>query len=74
MISNLAYTSKNLYVSNELKFKPICLLSSLNTISLYTKSFYYLVNTLTYTINTADIYIREKFLLYLASFSFFLLS
>ena len=49
MISDLTYTSKNLYTSNQIKSKPIYLLLGLGAISLYTKSFYYLINILIFT-------------------------
>ena len=47
MIPDLVYTSKDLYVSNQVRSKPIYLLS-LEAISLYIKSFCHLVNALTF--------------------------
>ncbi len=47
MIPDLAYTSKDFYVLNQIKSKFIYLLSNLDTIGLYTKGFYHPVNVLT---------------------------
>ena len=58
MISNLIKTSKDLYVSNQIRFRLIFLPLDLGTTSLHIRDFYYLVNTLT---NKADICIKEKF-------------
>lgn len=50
MISDLAYSSKNLYISNQVKFRPIySLLGFINT-DLYIKNFYYFVNIPTFII------------------------
>lgn len=49
MILDLVYTSRNLYISNRVKFRPTYLLLDLGVISLSTKSFYHLVNTRTFT-------------------------
>ncbi len=81
MISDLAYTSKDLYTFNHVKSKLIYLLA-LGITSLYTRSLYYLVNILTSTgfiywdcdTDKANIYTKEKFELLLASFSSLLLS
>ena len=43
MILNLAYTSKYLYVFNQVKSRSKHLLFSLSVLSLYFKSFYHLV-------------------------------
>lgn len=48
MNSDLIYISKNLYTSNQVRFRPIYLLS-LNITGLYTKSFCHLINALTFT-------------------------
>lgn len=47
MISNLAYISKNLYAFNQVRFKLICLPSSLSATDLNTKNFGYIINILT---------------------------
>lgn len=47
MIPDLAYTSRNLYVSNQFRYKPTYLPSNWISISLYIKSFSYLRNALT---------------------------
>ncbi len=52
MILDLVYTSKNLYTSNQVRSRSIDLLLGLNIIDLYTKSFYYLINTLISTEST----------------------
>ena len=49
MISNLAYINKNLYIFNQIKFKPIFLILDLIIISLYIRSFCNLVNVLFFT-------------------------
>lgn len=46
MILHLFYISRNLDTSNEVRFKPICLLLDLSTTNLYIRYLYYLVNTL----------------------------
>ena len=61
MILNLVYISKNLYTSNQVRFKSIYLLLDLNVVDLYTKSFYYLINILNFIDNKADVCIKEKF-------------
>ncbi len=48
MIPDLAYTSRDIYVSNQVRSKPTYL-SGLGIISLYTRGFCHLVNTLTFT-------------------------
>ena len=65
MILNLAYTNRNLYIFNQVRFKLIYSLLGLSIIDLYIKDFYYLVNTL---INKANVCIKKKFFLYFASF------
>ena len=67
MILNLAYTSKNIYISNQIKFELIYLLD-LGAIGLYTKDFYNLINALTFiksiyqncNTNKTNIYINMK--------------
>ncbi len=57
MIPNLAYNSKDLYISsNQVRTKPTYL-SGLDATDLYNRGFYYLVNALTVK---ADICIRKK--------------
>ena len=46
MVPNLAYTNKNFYISNQVRFRFMYLFD-LKTISLYIRGFYYLVNVLT---------------------------
>ncbi len=46
MIPDLAYTSRNLYISNQVRSR-LMYLSDLKATSLHTKSFYYLINILT---------------------------
>ncbi len=58
MILDLTYISRNFYVSNQVKCRPMYLLSDLNATGLYIRDFYHLVNTLTHK---ADIRIKEKF-------------
>lgn len=65
MISDLAYTRRDFYASNKLRFRPTCLLSGLSATSLHIRGFYYLVNTLT---NEVNICTREKSLLHSAKF------
>ena len=61
MILNLVYyTNKNFYISNQVKSIFIYLLSRLNTTHLYIKSFYQLVNFLTFIIDKANIYIKKS--------------
>ncbi len=68
MILDLVYTNKNLYTSNLIKSRPMYLLG-LGITSLYTRDFYYLVNTLTSTesihwdcsIDKANVYTNKKF-------------
>ena len=47
MILDLVYTSKNLYISNQVKSRSTYLSLGLNIIDLYARDFHYLVNTLT---------------------------
>ena len=65
MILDLICISKDLDIFNQVISRSIYLLSGLSVIDLYNRSFCYLVNVLT---DKANIYIKEKFLLYLASF------
>lgn len=48
MISNLIYNKKNLYAFNQVRFKLIYLLLSLDATSLYIICIYYFVNSLTF--------------------------
>ena len=57
MILDFVYINKNLYASNQVRFRLIYSLSGLNNIDLYTRDFCYLYNTLT---NKTNIYIKEK--------------
>ena len=57
MILDLAYFSKNFYISNQVKFKYTYLLLGLIATSLYIRGFYYLVNILMDEINVCT---REK--------------
>ncbi len=57
MIPDLAYTSRDFYTSNQVKFKFTYLSSGLSITDLYIKSFCYLVNILN---NKTDVHIREK--------------
>ena len=57
MILDLVYISRDLYISNQVKSKPIYLLLGLIIISLYTRNFCYLINIL---INKTDIYTKKK--------------
>ena len=61
MILDLAYISKDFYTSNQVRSRLIYLLLGLDIIDLYTKSLYYLVNTLISIVDKADICIGEKF-------------
>ena len=45
MILDLAYINKSIYIFNQASFKLIYLLSSPNTIDLYTRDICFLVNT-----------------------------
>ena len=47
MISNLVYISKDLYISNQVRSRPIYLFG-LRAIALYITGFCYLVNALTF--------------------------
>ena len=58
MILDLAYIRKDLYISNQVKSKPMYLPSGLSTTSLYIRDLYYLINTLT---NKADVCTKKKF-------------
>lgn len=49
MILNLAYTIKDLFTSNQVKFRPIHLLTDFNTTNLDIRGLYYLFDTLTFT-------------------------
>ena len=49
MISNLAYTNRDFYTSNQVRSGPKYALSGLTDIVLYTRDFHHLVNTLTST-------------------------
>lgn len=60
MLSDLVYTTRDFYISNEVRLRPTLLLSYLNAICLYIKGFYYLINALTFTIDKVEVYIREK--------------
>lgn len=61
MISDLAYNNRDPYISNQVKSRPTYLLSGLDATSIYTRGFYYLINTWTSIIDKVDIYIRKKF-------------
>ena len=63
IILNLTYTSKNFYISNQVRFRSVCSPSGLSVTGLHIRDFYYFVNTLT---DKIYIYIKEKFELYLA--------
>ncbi len=58
MISDLAFPSRNLYASNQVRSKLTYLSLGLSATDLHTESFCHLVNTLT---DKADIYTKEKF-------------
>lgn len=76
MIQHLTYTSKNLYIFNQIKSRSTYLLSSLSTTSLYTRCLCFLVNALTfiesiywdYDTDKANIRIRKKLYICLTSF------
>ena len=57
MISDLAYSSKNLYITNQVRFRSTYSLSNLNTTGLYTRDLCYLVNIL---IDKSNIYKKKK--------------
>ncbi len=68
MILDLAYTSRDLYISNQVKSRPTYL-SDLGFIGLHIRVFCYLVNVLTFIqsvywqnnyTDKADVCIREK--------------
>ena len=61
MILNIAYTSKSLYISNQIRSRFRYLLLGLNTIDLYIRSFYYFINAPTFMDNKINFYIKEKF-------------
>lgn len=61
MILILANTNNSYYISNEVRFKLIYSWVGLGAIGLHTKSFYYLIDILTFINNKANIYIRPKF-------------
>ncbi len=66
MIPDLVYTSRDFYISNQLKSSPICSLLELSATGLHTRNLCHLVNILT---NKADVCIREKSSLCLAGLS-----
>ena len=49
MILNRIYISRGLYIFNQVKSKPMWLLSALSATDLYTRRFCHLVNALTLT-------------------------
>ena len=49
MILNLTYISRNLYLFNQVRSRPMYLFSNLDITILHIKGFYYLVNILTST-------------------------
>lgn len=55
MILDLVYTSKDFYISNQVKWKLIYLLFSLIILSLYAQDLYYLIYALTFLDDKADI-------------------
>lgn len=61
IILDLVYTSRDLYISDKVRFRPTrptYLLSGLSTTSLHTRVICHLVNIL---IDKAYVYIKEKF-------------
>lgn len=63
MILNLTYTNRDFDTSNQVKSRSMNFQSDLGATSLYTRSFYHLVNALT---GITDVYTKEKFYLRLA--------
>ncbi len=61
MILDLAYISQDCYTFNQVRFKLIYLLSSLDTAGLHMWSFYYLVNIFIFIWDDkANIYTKKK--------------
>ena len=66
MISNLVYTSRSFYISNQVMSKSMYSLLSLDIVGLHSKNFCHLVYALIFIDDKVDIYKREKSQLYLA--------
>ena len=60
MILDLAYTNKDLYASNPVRYKPICFLLSVDITGLYIKNVYHPVKILTFTKFVIKIVILTK--------------
>lgn len=52
MIPDLAYTNRDLYVFNQVSFRPMCSPSGLSATGLHTRSLCHLINVQTFTEST----------------------
>ncbi len=61
MIPDFAYTNKDLYKFNQVEFRPICLLLSLNAIGLHTKGLCHSVNTMIFINENVNVCTKQNF-------------
>ncbi len=60
MILDLVYTSKDLYIFNQVRFRLTHLLLSLNITGLYTRNLCYPINASTFTESTIKLVVFDK--------------